>query len=76
MHKILINFYFFEFFLATTTPRPSPTSKYLKLIQIIGQAEKRIILWQIESALFNMLGIWSKYENEDSENDAKKGSLG
>ena len=47
MHKILIYFYFFEFFLAMPTPRPSPTSKYLKLIQIIGQAEKRIILWQI-----------------------------
>ena len=56
--------------------RPSPTSKYLKLIQIIGEAEKRIMLWQIWSALFIMLGIWSKYENEDSENDAKKGSLG
>ena len=44
MHKILIHFYFFEFFLAMATPRPSPTSKYLKLIQIIGQAEKRIML--------------------------------
>ena len=22
-----------------------------------------------------MLGIWSKYDNEDSENDAKKGFL-
>ena len=44
MHKILIHFYFLEFFLAMYTPRPSPTSKYLKLIQIIGQAEKRIML--------------------------------
>ena len=44
MHKILIHFYFFEFFLAMATTRPSPTSKYLKLIQIIGQAEKRIML--------------------------------
>ena len=47
MHKILIHFYFFEFFLAITTRRPSPTSKYLKLIKIIDQAEKRIMLWQI-----------------------------
>ena len=44
MHKILIHFHFFEFFLAMATPRPSTTSKYLKLIQIIGQAEKRIML--------------------------------
>ena len=28
MHKILIHFYFFEFFLAMATPRPSPMSKY------------------------------------------------
>ena len=57
------------------THRPSPTSKYLKLIQIIGQAEKRIMLWQIESALFITLGIWSNCDNEDWKNDAKTALL-